>query len=413
MRFQASCLRPVGTAVIAKAVVILASLVVAAVPVAPLGAQQVGRAPIEIRVVDAPTPMRALGRSHLVYEVHFTNFGARAAAFVQLDVLNDSTVIEGYTGPRLMQRVSVLAQPSNTSATSVNIAPGQRAVAYLWVSLAVGAEVPRVLRHRLILRGDNTAMDTVTSARVAVRTESAAVLDAPVRGGPWIAIRGPSNASGHRLSFVALDGDAAVPQRFAIDWAMLGPDGRLFHGDSSVAANWYGFGQSVLAVANGTVVYVRDGTADRTAFSATPEPVLSAEAATGNVIVVALDDGRFATYAHLKQCSVRVQQGARVTAGQSLALLGNSGNSLGPHLHFHLSSAPTLLGGEGLPYALRQFELVGRVNSMASVLSGTPWIANAAQPARSVQRELPLENMIVRITPRETVYLQVAPNFGC
>ena len=368
-------------------------------PLVALHAQQIGRAPLELAVINAPTPLRALGRAHLVYEVHVSNFGSRPLSLAQLDVLGDSSLIEGYAGARLMQRVAVLGQPSNMSAAAVSLGPGQRAIAYLWVSLAPASTVPRTLQHRVLLRSDNGATDTLVSASVIVRAESSAPLEAPVRSGSWIAIRGPSNTSGHRLSFVALAGDAAVPQRFAVDWAMLGDDGRVFHGDSTIAANWYGFGQPVLAVANGTVISARDGTPDRAAFAVVPTTMLTPEEATGNVIVLALDDGRFATYAHLKHGSIRVQPGARVTAGQPLATLGNSGNTLGPHLHFHLSTSPALLGGEGLPYVLRQFELVGRVNSMGSVLAGTPWIANASQPARMVQRESPLENMIVRWTP--------------
>jgi murein DD-endopeptidase len=362
-------------------------------------AQQVGRSPLEIRVVDAPTPLRALGRAHLVYEVHLTNFGTRAVALAQFDVMHDSTVLEGYAGPRLAQRVSVLGQPNNSAATALTIAPGHRAIAYLWVSIAPAATTPKSVRHRVVVRSDSAVTDTVVSAPIAIRAESSTALDAPVRGGPWIAIRGPANTSGHRLSFVALGGDAAVPQRFAVDWAMFGPEGTLFHGDSTVAANWYGFGQTVHAVATGVVVSARDGTPDRAAFSVKPVSVLSADEATGNVVVLKLDDGRFATYAHLKQGSVRVKVGARVNTGEALAALGNTGNSLGPHLHFHLSTSPTLLSGEGLPYVLRQFELIGRVNSMAAVLTGTPWIPNLAQPARTVQRESPLENMIVRFTP--------------
>ncbi len=377
----------------------LATLLVSAASRSTARAQQIGRAPLEIRVVDAPTPLRALGRVHLTYEVHLTNFGTRAVSVSQLDVLNESSIIEGYAGPRLMQRVSVLGQPSTLSAEVLTLAPGQRAIAFMWVSLTPAAVTPKSLRHRLLLRSENGTTDTVVSTSVAVRTESLAMLGAPVHGGPWVAIRGPSNTSGHRLSFVALTGEASVPQRFAIDWAMLGADGKLFHGDSTIAANWYGFAQNVVAVAGGVVVAARDGTPDRAALSVTPAPVLSPEDATGNVVIIKLDDGRFATYAHLKNGSVRVAVGARVAAGDALAALGNSGNTLGPHLHFHLSSAPALLAGEGLPYALTHFELVGRVNSLASVLAGTPWLANPAQPARPVQRESPLENMIVRFTP--------------
>jgi murein DD-endopeptidase MepM/ murein hydrolase activator NlpD len=36
-------------------------------------------------------------------------------------------------------------------------------------------------------------------------------------------------------------------------------------------------------------------------------------------------------------------------------LVGNSGNSSEPHLHFHISDSPSLLTGDGLPYTLDTF----------------------------------------------------------
>jgi murein DD-endopeptidase MepM/ murein hydrolase activator NlpD len=49
-----------------------------------------------------------------------------------------------------------------------------------------------------------------------------------------------------------------------------------------------------------------------------------------------------------------VKEGDRVKRGQVLGLLGNSGNSTAPHLHFHVcDSAPVVaLASEGLPYVL-------------------------------------------------------------
>ena len=41
--------------------------------------QQVGKAPLEVRVPVAPQPAVALGRTHLVWEVHITNVHAREA----------------------------------------------------------------------------------------------------------------------------------------------------------------------------------------------------------------------------------------------------------------------------------------------------------------------------------------------
>jgi len=39
----------------------------------------------------------------------------------------------------------------------------------------------------------------------------------------------------------------------------------------------------------------------------------------------------------------------RVKRGDVLALVGNSGNSLAPHLHFHVMSGPQFAASNGLP----------------------------------------------------------------
>jgi len=45
-----------------------------------------------------------------------------------------------------------------------------------------------------------------------------------------------------------------------------------------------------------------------------------------------------------------------------LALVGNSGNATGPHLHFQLSDANSELGTEGLPFVIDSLELIGRIS---------------------------------------------------
>ena len=44
--------------------------------------------------------------------------------------------------------------------------------------------------------------------------------------------------------------------------------------------------------------------------------------------------------AHLQQGSARVREGEGVRRGQPLAAVGDSGNSLAPHLHFQVQDRP-------------------------------------------------------------------------
>ncbi|MGW5327883.1 M23 family metallopeptidase [Streptomyces sp. NPDC004014] len=60
--------------------------------------------------------------------------------------------------------------------------------------------------------------------------------------------------------------------------------------------------------------------------------------AYGNQVVVRLNDGHYAQYAHLSQLSVSA--GQTVTAGQQVGLSGATGNVTGPHLHFEIRTTP-------------------------------------------------------------------------
>ena len=58
-----------------------------------------------------------------------------------------------------------------------------------------------------------------------------------------------------------------------------------------------------------------------------------------NLIVVQHDDGTFGNYLHLKQNGAYVSVGDHVEQGQVIAASGHVGNSMMPHLHFHVTDA--------------------------------------------------------------------------
>lgn len=56
-----------------------------------------------------------------------------------------------------------------------------------------------------------------------------------------------------------------------------------------------------------------------------------------NYILIAHNDGTFATYAHIQKDGSKVVVGQQVGKGELIALSGNTGFSSGPHLHFAVS----------------------------------------------------------------------------
>lgn len=71
-----------------------------------------------------------------------------------------------------------------------------------------------------------------------------------------------------------------------------------------------------------------------------PGTVVSAgwAGAYGNQVVIRLEDGHYAQYAHLS--SLSVSAGQSVSGGQQVGLSGSTGNSTGPHLHFEIRTTP-------------------------------------------------------------------------
>lgn len=64
----------------------------------------------------------------------------------------------------------------------------------------------------------------------------------------------------------------------------------------------------------------------------------------GNVIEIEHDDGSFAAYIHLMYDGAVVEEGDKVSEGQLIGFSGNTGNSTGPHLHFHVWRSHVIAG---------------------------------------------------------------------
>jgi murein DD-endopeptidase len=290
------------------------------------------------------------GRQWLIYELHLTNFSREPLRLQSVDVLAGESVLQSFAGEKLAQRSLILAA---ARADVQPVQPGERAIIYLEVPSNTDSP-PRVLRHRVRYVSGRAAAD-VEGGEVRVGTGERAALGPPLRGGPWAAVYAWEWPRGHRRVFYTLDGRARLPGRFAIDWVRQDERGRTERGDADIVRNSLGYGADVLAVADARVAAVRDGIAESERVSANPDHPL--DEAAGNHVALDLGDGRFAIYEHLQPGSIRVSAGDRVRRGQVLASLGFTGDSTGPHLHFHVADDPSPLTGEGLPYEFAAFRV--------------------------------------------------------
>ena len=346
---------------------------------------------LEMRVPKPPTVATGEKGRFLAYEVHVTNFTAQPVALKKLEVMSspDQRVIFSLGDSALMRAVTRPGMPPAGQAERLKVNGGMRAVVFLWVALDA-ADAPRSVQHRLTIEsgtGDSVRTQQLDGAVVPV-TPQAVAIGPPLRGGPWLTANGPADVSGHRRSLVPINGTPAIAQRFAIDFVMLGDDNKTFTGDQLKNENYHAEGNDALAVANGTVVEVKDSIPENVPGINSRAVPITLETVGGNHVIIDIGGGYYAFYAHLKPGSLKVKVGDKVKRGQVVGLVGNTGNSTEPHLHFHVSDANSPLGSEGVPYRMDSFEIVGHCTSLAG----------GCQRSAPVTRkgEVPLANTLVR-----------------
>lgn len=356
-------------------------------------------------------PMTSEGRSQLLYELRLTGFDPRSLTVDSLEVVGVAggpVRLGRFRGPELRRITRSPGRPD-----PLRIDPGSLSVMFLAIQSEL--EAPDSIRHRLWLgyrtRTGLTEAELLTKA-IPVRRVDLPLLDPPVRGGPWYAHAGPADVSHHRTALAPRAGMLSMDQRFAIDWFKLesveGEEGREFAGP-----DWEGtLGVEVVAVADGTIAAVKKGVPDE------PIGTLGAsgtridwETIGGNRVVIDLGDGRYAWYHHLLQESISVELGDRVLRGQVIGRIGNSGHTSHPHLHFEVTDASTLGLGDGLPYAVRCYTRLARLEPMPSwdeVAEADPSEIGFVGAPRDLEQssrrisELPLGGSVVRFPESAT-----------
>jgi murein DD-endopeptidase MepM/ murein hydrolase activator NlpD len=201
--------------------------------------------------------------------------------------------------------------------------------------------------------------------------------------GTWYVACAPSLQSHHRWS---------VGQEFAIDLDRLGSNSRTYSGKGAKLTDYAGYGQDVMAAADGEVIEAHDGAPETDSDLQQPGESKQAYQARwqaqqsallekgylemfGNYVVIRHSGGEFSTYEHLGSGSIKVKKGDVVKRGQVIGQLGYSGNSTSPHLHFQVADGPDPAYSRSIPVVFSnvQVEILGYEN--VPLQSG--WIVTA------------------------------------
>ena len=123
-------------------------------------------------------------------------------------------------------------------------------------------------------------------------------------------------------------------QRDALDIVQI-VDGRTHPNGCTDLDCYHIFGAALLAPADGVVTSVVDGVVDQQIGS------VDRDHQAGNHIVIDLSGGRYILLAHIRQGSIQVAVGDRVTPGEAIAEVGNSGDTTEPHIHIQAFNLPS------------------------------------------------------------------------
>jgi hypothetical protein len=333
--------------------------------------------PLTAAVLTKPTPFVATdGQTHISYELLTTSSlpSSTPLRLDRVDVRDARThqVVGSLSGQALADAANPVGDPlpgadgytpAPPGPTPTVIQGSQQWIIWLDLILDRGQRVPKVLEHQLsgaVLppSGPSAAFEETVQATRIARTPPLN-LSPPVRPGTWYSSESCCGNTHHRRGLAPINGRFYVPQRFAIDWYRVGEQGQTWEGDPARLTSYLSYRQPVVASAGGRVVEVQDGLPDQTPPVTPPTPPI--EDTVGNHVTVEVAPGRYLLYAHLTPGSLRVREGDRVEPGQVLGLIGNSGNSATPHLHFQVMTTAESFPTDSPPFTFRHFHVVGHV----------------------------------------------------
>jgi hypothetical protein len=364
-------------------------------------------AAFEAQVLTRPQAVLATdGKRHIAYELVLTGSTSASLKVTRVKVrdADSKRTLLTLSGKALASHLTTIGDTETPLKGSI---VGGSESAVLWLDVRLPARGPRPARLDHVVTGvvqvKGGKGPAVTSVLTPVRTDRSAplVLGPPVGGGGrWFASDGCCNDyTHHRWGMLSVNGDLQVPQRFAIDWYVLDEQHRSWVGDPSKLSNYLTYGRPVIAAADGVVVAARDGISETTS-APNPPPIPPIDQTVGNNVILRVAPGLFLLHGHMQPGSVRVRRGQRVKRGDVLGLIGSSGNSSTPHLHFQVDTTPTFFPTDSVPYVFDRFDLVGQITERIwdddLGLQPTPVLPFA--PARDPgprRNEMPLDRNVI------------------
>ncbi len=224
----------------------------------------------------------------------------------------------------------------------------------LQLPIPLEKSIPKSVCNRLIFN------DTIAGREVIVEggifspriNEKPLVISSPVKSSGWLFINQSTNMY-HFFTLFFMNGKVGSGERYAADLVKVDDDNEFLKGNSRVNTSYFCYADTLYAIADGEVYFTLDGLPENTGDTLSVT-FNNLQEYAGNHIILKLDNGYYAVYGHCIPNSLKVKKGDKVKEGMPIALLGHSGNSTMPHLHFSVNDGPDFLMSDAVPYVLKQ-----------------------------------------------------------
>lgn len=355
--------------------------------------------PVLLKTCNTPQPFTGSdGKVYVAYDVVLNNFAAAPSSVLGFEVLDANGKLLHSFSPHELSKA--LVHPDQPNQSSV-IPPGGTAVLAVNLSFDREPDVPDVMVHRIsawtnLFGRNNTS--TYEAAPIVLDRRTPVVIGSPVAGGKWICSGGYGAPAAQRDVVFAVGNRLQSAQYYAIDLIRLDEQCRATVGDRGRVEDNASYGQTVYAVADGTIRGIKDGLADQSPVDESLQEAQRSDYPEGNAIVQDIGNGLYVLYAHLKPGSLKVKDGQRVKKGSPIALVGNSGDSTSPHLRFQVMDAPHPLAANGMPFLMDHFTVFGEVRDAQKIATTPPAGTIAVEQSRlsgEHKDELPQAGLVV------------------
>jgi hypothetical protein len=154
--------------------------------------------------------------------------------------------------------------------------------------------------------------------------------------------------------------------RFAYDFVLVDEEYKMFKDNPQRNEDFICWEKPVWCPGDGKIASATNNLPDN-AFNVSPpfdveahlkDPETSMKKHLGNNVIIDHGNSEFSVLAHMREGSVQVDAGEKVSKGKLIGQIGTSGDSFFPHIHYQLQNGKDLLNSEGLPSKFDFFNLV-------------------------------------------------------